>query len=158
MNVKRLLLAFLFTMPLCAQITYSVSKTTALSSSAEVVTVQQPATGAQVVRFISAYVDSTAACSITIERNAGPAATSAALTPVPANPEQAASIATAYSSSNVGTGSVITRAGIAAGGYVIVDLSHVYLRGNGVNKNLTVRTGSCTGTVNIDIVYTESAQ
>jgi len=139
---------------LCAQQTYSVTKSTALSSSAEVITVQQPASGSLTVNFVSAYIDSTAACSFTIERN-GTAATSTPLTPAPVNYNQASATTTGWSGSNVGTGTVITNAGIAAGGGVVIDLSRIVMQGNGTYKNLTLRTASCTATVNIVIVYTE---
>jgi hypothetical protein len=109
-----------------------------------------------IVRFVSAYIDSAGACSFTIEKE-GTAASSTALVPAPVNPvNSSAAISTGWYSSNVGTGTVITRASIAAGGSVIVDLSRVYLQGNGTSKNLSLRTASCSGVVNIVITYTES--
>jgi hypothetical protein len=139
-----------------AQVTYTVSKTTVLSSSAEVITVQQPSSNALVVRGISAYIDSTAACAFTIERDGTPA-TSTALTPVPLNPLISSSAAsTGWSSSNVGTGSVVTRAATPAGGSVVVDLTRLVMNGNGTFKNFTLRTASCTATVNVVLTYTEA--
>lgn len=152
---KLFLLALVLVGSSWGQLTYTVSKTTTLSSSAEVVTVQQPATGAMVVKFISAYIDSTAACTITIERS-GTAATTTSLTPVGLSSNQAAATTTAYYSSDVGTGSVMTRASIPAGGSIVVDLTRFTMSGNGTSKNLTVRTGTCSGTVDIVITYTES--
>ncbi len=151
------LLLLLFPVVLQAQITYTASKTTILSGAAEVVTVQQPATNSNVVRFIGAYIDSTAACAFTIERN-GTFATGTTLTPRPINPDQQAGIATAWSGSDVGTGTVITRATVGAGGWFFIDLSRVYMRGNNTSINLSLRTASCTATVNIVISYSESAQ
>lgn len=136
------------------QITYTASKTTALSGAAEVVTVQQAASSARNVQFVSAFVDCTVACTVTIERN-GTAATATALTPAPANPDASAAVATAWSGSNVGTGTVITRASIPAGGSLVVDLSRIYFTGSGAGKNLSVRTNSITGTVDIVITWTE---
>ena len=149
---KTLLLFAIGTVVGWGQITYTVSKTTVLSGSAEVITVQQPATGAKIVGFVGVYIDSTATCAITIERN-GTAATSTTLIPAKVNPDQTAPVATGWSASNVGTGTVITVATV--NGFFYQDLSKVYLYGNGTSKNLTVRTGSCSATVDIVITFTE---
>lgn len=141
---------------LFGQNVYTVSKTTTLSSSAEVVTVQQPATGSLITRFISAFVDSASGCAFTIERNGTPAS-STALTPAPANPSVTpAATTTAWYSSNVGTGTVLTRATLPAGGGIIVDITKVFLQGNNKGQNLTVRTASCSGVVDIVITYSEA--
>lgn len=153
--MKRLLLLFLMGWGLNAQIFYSTSKTTALSGAAEVVTVQLPATGTNTVNFLGAWVDCTVACTLTVERN-GAAATSTTLAVNNINPGQTAAAATGWSSSNVGTGTVISRIGIAAGGGVSIDLTKIRMTGNGTGQNLTIRTNSITGTVNITIVHSES--
>ena len=147
---------FFLSMSLWGQNIYTVSKTTTLSSSAEIITVQQPATGALITRFISAFVDSASGCAFTIERNGTPAS-STALTPVAANPSVTpAATTTAWYSSNVGVGSVITRATLPAGGGIVVDLSKVFLQKNDMGQNLTVRTASCSGVVDIVITYSEA--
>lgn len=150
------LLLFLLTIgSLQGQITYTISKTTVLSTSAEVITIQQPNSNAKSVNFKGAYIDSTVACSFTIERN-GAGATSTTLTPNPLNPDQSSSSAMGFSSSNVGVGTVVTRATVSAGGWLHISLDNAYMSGSGTGKNLTIRTASCTGTVNIVISYTES--
>lgn len=151
--MKRILLSLLLVDPLLGQVAYSVSKTTVLSGAAEVITIQQPDTGGKTVRFISAYMDSSAACPITIERN-GAAATTLGLTINPVNPVISPNIAaTAFSGSDVGVGTIITRANVNGG--LVVDLSRVVIFGSGTTKNLTLRTGTCTATVNIVITFTE---
>ena len=150
--MKKLLVLSLLAIPAWSQLVYTASKTTVLSGTAEVITVQQPATGSKIVRFISAFIDSTAACAITIEKD-GTAATGTALTPAPVLTGQVASAATAFYSSDVGSGTVITRASIPADGSIVVDLSRISMVGNNKGMNLTVRTASCTGTVDIVITY-----
>src|SRR5690242_4256563 len=77
-------------------------KQTALAGTAEVITVQQPASGAKNVSFVAAYVDCSAVCTITLERD-GTAATTTALTVVQVNPDfNVAATANAFSASNVG--------------------------------------------------------
>lgn len=159
MNHLRLPIRFLFLCLLAqtswSQIYYSVSKTTALSGASEVITIQQPASGAAVLRFIGAYIDCSVACTGTIERN-GTAATNTTLTIANVNPGETSPVSTAWSSSNVGTGTVISRFSIPASGATNIDLSKVYLAASGgTNKNLTIRTSSITGTVNIVIIYSE---
>lgn len=154
--MRKTLLGLLFCVPLLGQNYYTVSKTTTLSSSAEIITVQQPATNALITRFVSARIDSVGACTFTIEINGTPASTTA-LTPAPVTTGEATATTTAYYSSNVGTGTVIFRGGVAANSwYPLIDLSHTTLSGNGTSKNLTLRTASCSGVVNITITYTES--
>lgn len=153
--IRRFVIFLLSLGALQAQIYYSTSKTTALSGAAEVVTVQLPATGTNTVNFLGAWVDCTVACTLTVERN-GTAATSTTLAVNNINPGQTAAATTGWSSSNVGTGTVISRIGIAAGGGVSIDLTKVRMTGNGTNQNLTIRTNSITGTVNITIIHSES--
>lgn len=138
-----------------AQYSYSVVKTTTLSGAAEVITVQQPSSGSTTVRAVGAYIDSTVAIDITIERN-GSAASATSLTIANVNPGDATPRATAWSGSNVGVGTIISKATIPAGGSQLFDLTRIIMAGNGINKNFTLRTSSITGTVNIIIVYTES--
>lgn len=148
------ILFLLFAVSSYSQIYYSVNKTTVLSAAAEVITVQQPVTAATVVRFVGIYIDSTAAVNITVERN-GTAASATSLAVNNVNPGEQIATTGAYSSSNVGAGTVITRMSIPAGGAGIIDLSKVAMIGSGTNKNLTIRTSSITGTVNIVISYYE---
>lgn len=155
--MKKLLLLFaLCVVGAQAQIYYTASKTTTLAAASEAITVQQIATGGQVIRFVSAYVDSSSSCAITVERD-GTAATSTTLTVANVNPSEGAGTSTAWSASNVGSGTVITRATVGTGGSIVIDLSKVRIALQGTQRNLTVRTGTCTGTVNIVIMFTESS-
>ena len=151
------LLLLLFSGVAAAQAAYVVQKTTSLSSAAEVITVQQiaQAPGGRIIEFRSAYIDCSATCDVTIERD-GTAATTTALATVPVNARDLASKATAYSSSNVGSGTVLSVATIQAGGALGFDLSGISInKEGGTSSNLTVRTSSITGTVHISIKWTE---
>lgn len=156
--MKKLLLLPLFFLPCFAQ-EYAVTKTTTLAGAAEVITVQQPATGARQVTFRSFYIDCSVACTISLERN-GSAATSTTLAVNNINPGEGAATTTAWSSSNVGTGTVLAKYNINAGGSMTVDLTGIYFnQGNplGTATNLTIRTSSITGTVDIIVRYWEKA-
>lgn len=155
-------LLFLFVMSLLTWLShavraqdYAATKATSLSGAAEVVTVQQPAATAATVRFVGVSIDCTVACTYTIERN-GTAASSTTLTTVALLAGSAASKALAWSSSNVGTGTVIYRGQIAAGGGQTIPLSGVVLSGVGTTKNVTIRTNSITGDVKINFRWTEA--
>lgn len=133
---------------------YVVTKQTSLSGAAEVITVQQPATGSRQVSFKSAFVDCSVACTVTLERN-GTAATATTLAVRNVNPGELAASAVAFSSSNVGTGTVLGTASLVAGGAVIFDLTGInFAQGSVANNNLTIRTSSITGTVDISISFT----
>lgn len=152
--MKKLLTGlFVFSAVAFGQITYSANKTTSLSGAAEVVTVQQPASG-KLIEFVGVSVDCTVACAFTIERN-GTAATTTSLTVVNVNPSETSPTAVAFSGSNSTGGTVIGRYSLAAGGAAVIDLRAVKIQATHVNKNLTIRTNSITGTVDINIVFTE---
>jgi hypothetical protein len=135
--------------------TYVAVKTTKLNNAAEVVTVQQPATGARTVRFLGAWLDCSVACTATLERN-GTAASSTTLATAQVNPSVGtASTATAWSSSNVGAGTVIGAYSIPGAGGIPIGLTGIDNVGNGTAKNLTIRTNSITGTVDIIFKWQE---
>lgn len=154
--MKKLLFLFLFCLGLLpAQIVYVATKTTALSGSAEIVTVQASNTQAVATRFIGAFIDSSSAsCGITIEWKGTPA-TASTLTVATLPPATSTAISSAYSSSNVGTGTVIYRGTVPSGGGVWVDLSKAFWNTATIANNLTVRTASCTTTVDINIYFQE---
>ncbi len=83
-----------------AQVGFTVRKNTVLTAAAEVITLQQPATGSKTVNFIGFYIDCSVACTVTLERN-GAAATSTALTVNNINPNEPTIAGIAWSSSNV---------------------------------------------------------
>lgn len=150
---------FLLASPLWCQISYVAQKTTSLSGAAEVVTIQQraPASSNRFVDFKTAYIDCSVACTVTLERN-GTFASTTALTIANVNPGETATTVTAYSASNVGTGTVIQVVSIQAGGYLVFGLDNpsINLKSQGgTSENFTLRTSSITGTVHITINWTE---
>ncbi len=135
---------------------YVVSHTASLSSTTDKVTVQQPATGARQIRFRGALVScSTAAttpCVLTLAQNGTAAtATTLAVTPLNLSPPAAS---TAWSGSNVGTGTVIHVYTLVVGGDYWLDLSQFFLA-PGVNSNISLGFGSLTGSTSIAIFYVE---
>lgn len=134
---------------------YVALKTTTLSATAETVTVQQPASGAKDVYFVDALVHSSVAATLTIERD-GTAATTTTLTPVKTNSWIPTATATAFHTSNAGSGTAVSNAiDIPANTNVTIDLSSFNLLGAGTAKNLTLKTNSITGTVKIRIKWEE---
>jgi hypothetical protein len=135
-----------------------VQKTTSLSATAEVITIQQPqATPRTLVKFVSAYVDCSVQCTLTLERN-GSAATSTTLTPRNIDPAETAPLVQAFSSSNSSGGSVLQVLTIQGGGSVLLDLSNFKFLATYTNgANLTLRTSSITGTVHITVLFSETA-
>lgn len=154
--MKKLLVVALFGISCFGQ-TYLVRKNTSLTTAAEVVTIQQPATGARQVTFISAYFDCSVACTFTLERN-GTAASSTTLAVNNVNPGESAATTTAWSASNVGTGTVLQSFGCQAACNISIDLTGFsFAQVNGTGVNLTLRSSSITGTVNIFFKYTEKS-
>lgn len=152
--MKKLFLLGLFGVSCFGQI-YTVRKNTSLTATAEIVTIQQPATGARYVTFISAYFDCSVACSFTLERN-GTAASSTTLAVNNINPGETTVATTAWSASNVGTGTVLASYNCTAACSVSIDLTGVvFQQVNGTGTNLTLRSSSITGTVNIIFKYSE---
>jgi hypothetical protein len=150
---KLLFLGIFAVLPLFPQ-SYTVQKTTVLSGAAEVITVQQPNTGSRKVFFQAAYVDCSVACTVTLERS-GTAASATTLAVNNINVGEAAAKVTAFSGSNVGTGITLGAYSVNAGGSLVIDLSAVQWN-IGVNTtNLTIRTSSISGTVNILIQLRE---
>jgi hypothetical protein len=134
---------------------YCATKTTALSGAAEVVTVQQPATGARSVSFSGASIYASVETGLLLQRD-GTAASSTTLAPAKLNASADTAAATAWSSSNVGSGTTLAAYTVPAGGTLVLDLSGIWLLGNGTAKNLTLRTASVTGTVKINICWREN--
>jgi hypothetical protein len=151
--MKSLVLLFFLGFTAFAQ-EFVVLRTATLSNSAEAVTIQQPSSGGKRVNFRSAWIDSTVDVEVTIERN-GTAASSTSTTPVAVNPPGTATVS-AYHTSNVGPGTVISRFTCKAGPVCTVDISAVSQVGSGTSKNFTLRTSSITGTVHIGIQWVET--
>lgn len=136
---------------------YTAYKQTALSSAAEILTVQQAAgIVPRTATFTGAYIWCSVACTVTVERN-GTAATTTAQTPAPANPQSGPSELQAFNTSNVGVGSVIAGPfNLAASQGMPIDLAKVAFAANSAAaQNITLRTNSITGTVNLGFVWQE---
>lgn len=133
---------------------YTVVRDATLSGAAEVVTIQQPATGASKVRLLWASVYCSVACDVTQERN-GTAATTTAATAAKVNPDKADSAAaTVFHTSNVGVGTVISKTP-TSGGTATISFDKIVLVGDGTTKNYTIRTSSITGRVVIVLAWEE---
>lgn len=127
---------------------YIVYKETTLSSAAEVITIQQPATGAKIVNVTDAYIYCSVACNPTVEINGTPATTTS-LAVIAGGSLQQPSAVTAWSGSNVGVGTVVSKIPVPAGTAFPLDMTGLQLSGPGTSKNITIRTDAITGTVRI---------
>ena len=139
---------------------YTVSKTTSLSGAAEIITVQgvsansanATAATANLIAFQSASVTCSAACTFTVERDGTPATTTSQV-PTGIDAQYPASTATAYNTSNVGSGTVLSAYQLPAAGTITLNLMGKTIRTGG--SNFSIRTNSITATVNINIQYAE---
>lgn len=151
----RLLLLILAWLPCQAQIYYTAAKTTSLSAGNEVITLQAPATAAAMtknIQLVGAAVTCSVACTATLERD-GTAATTTTLASAALLKSSPAATTAAYSSSNVGTGTVLSSYSIPAAGTLSFDLSAKWLASAG--ENVTIRTSAITGTVYITFMWIE---
>jgi len=133
---------------------YVVVRAVSLSGSGEAVTIQQPASSSKRVQFTSADASCSVTCDVTIERD-GTAATATAATIAKLNAEAPTPRATAFSASDVGTGTVIGKRTLLNGGMVRFDLNSKWLQGDGTSTNLTIRISSITGEAKINIFWRE---
>ena len=138
--------------------TYTTSQSFTLSTSAAVLTVQQPAALANTVELLYARIESTVALAFELERD-GTAATATATTEVGTTVLTPTAAATAFQGSDVGNGTTIDTILVQLDQAVTVDLSrtgyNVWLVGAGTTKNFSVRSASGTGTVRITICWRE---
>lgn len=127
------------------------------SGTSNVVTIQQPATGARSVRGVIVSVYSEKAGDIEFERDgAAASATAATIVSTDRNAANTTPKFKAWSASNVGNGTTLWLEPIAAGGKRDYDMSSTFLNGNGTAKNWTVRvTTGEAGRITINIVVDE---
>lgn len=131
-------------------IRYHANITTVLAGAAEKVTIQSSATATQAV-FESADVYCSAACNVTISQN-GTAATTTAFAIVGVNGASTTGAPIAYSSSNVGTGTILGTYTVPAGATLSLDMTEFIIPANaGTAANLSIGTDSITGTARIQI-------
>lgn len=143
-------------LPLVASSRYSATTgDVSLSGSATTLTIQQPATGAKQVALETATVYCSVACNVTQAQN-GAAATATAATLTPITSTGQAPSATAWTASNVGSGTAVGPIlHLAAGATVVIDLSRVTMGTGGTGTNYSVTVSSITGTANITILENE---
>jgi len=157
MNLRFLPILLLFTSSLLAQRattqpTHTAFHAASLSSSTDKVTVQGVA-GGKNGQFTTATVYCSVACSFTFQQN-GAAATTTTLATTPFNLAPP-STATAWSASNVGTGTTLPTFNIPAGGGTMTfDLSMFTLQPS-PTSNLSIGIASMTGSTQITINWTE---
>lgn len=155
MKIKLILTSLIFSTLAFSQTYYTATKTTALTSSAEVITIQQPATGSRNVKFISVYFDCSVACTAALERG-GVAATATALTVNPINAGDVAAVTKAFSGSDATAVTVISKINCIAACAQTLDLTGLAFKaGQTTSTNLTLRTSSITGTVDITFKFQE---
>lgn len=156
--MKKLLLAAVLTCACAfADGDYVAYQKSTLSSAATALTVQQPASASKTVTFRAAVIicDSTAKCDFTLERD-GTAATATAGTAVGLTSVTNASKATVFTASNAGAGALAIPYTIPAGGVLPIELSRMRLFGDGTAKNVTLRVASMTGTITLQIYFSEN--
>lgn len=136
---------------------FTATKTTSLSAAAEVITVQHTANDRKTVVFKGASLYCSVSCTITLERDGTAASTTvfSAVNTNPSNLNVKAATSVAYSSSNVGVGTVLTSYAIGSGGTFSIDLTNMILPSS-TAANLTFRTNSITGTVIITVLWYEN--
>lgn len=153
--MKKLLFLALFVSSFCSAQVYVARKQTVLTAAAEVVTIQQPTSASRQVTFIGAYFDCSVACSFTLEVNGTPATTTT-LAVNNVNPVETVAKSTAFSASNVGTGTVLFSYNCANACSQSIDLTGiVFAQGSSNITNLTLRSSSITGTVDIGFKFSE---
>jgi len=133
---------------------FSVFKATTLSGTAEVITLQQPASDGNFIRVEDVEVWCSVACDVTLERD-GAAATGTALTPI-VQITYGTSTTNAFHTSDAGVGTVITTKTLPLNTIIpIVFNGGLYLAPTSTGSNFTVRTSAITGDVKITIVWRE---
>jgi hypothetical protein len=142
----------LVTREVTRQRNFCYRKLTSLSGTAEKITIQQPASGAALVRMQSVTFYASVATVFTLSMN-GTAATGTAGTPVVLSFGTA--LANVFHTSNAGAGTVLNTYRLAAGEQITLDLSAITLEGDGTAKNVSVATDSVTGDVEFCFVWSE---
>ena len=136
--------------------TYNATCTFSLSAAATAMTIQQPASGAKTVRFISSYIRSDAAITLKQERNGTTA--SATTATVRKQPEAATATATAWCASNAGSGTPVIAddaVQIPASSPQVLDLSSIQMKGDGIAVNFTIRISTATANGAMVITWEE---
>lgn len=133
---------------------YSLTQSVTLSSTAGVWTIQQPSTVTKTSVPVSAVLTCSSATTATVERD-GTAATTTTATPVQWNPSSSAATTKAYTSSNVGVGTVVANYSIPANSPVSLDVTGLILWSYQTSRNVTIRTASVSATCEITLKWYE---
>ena len=152
---KLILLLLAAACPLAAieyNVTYDVT-----SGTSNVITIQQPATGARTVqgKFVEVYCSVT--CDVEVERD-GTAATGTEATIVAVNRNAVNTTPKfkAYHTSNVGEGTTLYLRPVPTGGSIVLGMESIFLTGNGTAKNWTIRvTAGSSGRLTINLKVDE---
>lgn len=134
---------------------YAVYQEFTLSTSAAVLTVQQPTSAPRQITFEGAVVYCSVACVPSLEIN-GTVATVTGVTPVKLDTRGSAATSTAYTGSDSTGGTVIGKYSVAAGQQLGITKSGLTLGvGSGVHQNVTIRTDAISGTARILLMWSE---
>lgn len=156
--MTKLILLFLFIVTEGFSQLYILQKTTTLSSSAETITVHSPgtATNPRVIRFKSAYADCANACTITLLRS-GVAPTTTSQTPASIQKGATAASALGFNTSNTSGGTTLGVYAVGKGGSITLDLAglNMELKASSAD-NVTLKTNSISGVVNMFIIWEEA--
>ena len=137
---------------------YTTSHAFTLSTSAAVLTIQQPAATANTVEVLFVRLETSADLVFELERN-GTAATATATTEVGTSANNPTATATAFHTSDVGNGTTIDTILVQSDVEKTVDMVpyNVWLVGVGTTKNFSVRSASsASSTVRITIGWRET--
>ncbi|MFN7918916.1 MAG: hypothetical protein U0Q16_02395 [Bryobacteraceae bacterium] len=133
---------------------YFASGSVTLSGSGSAFTIQLPAKSSSRVYLQSAYIECSADCVLTQERN-GSAATTTAVAAVPTN-GGGTPAATFYQSSDSTSGSVLVSLNVKANAGISLDMTaSAFSRNGGTAQNHTFRVGAMTGTVKVSLRWGE---
>jgi hypothetical protein len=149
------ILILLFAWNLAAQTgngSYVAFHAASLSTSTDKVTVQGVA-GGKSTRFTTATIYCSVACGFTFQQN-GAAATTTTLATTPFNLAPP-STATAWSASNVGTGTTLPTFNIPTGGGTMTFDISMFTLAPSPTSNLSIGIASMTGNTQIAINWTE---
>jgi hypothetical protein len=133
---------------------YSTVYNATVSSSAAVLTVQQPATPIvhAILRSVSIYCS--VACTVQVERD-GSAATATAGTAASSTQEAPSAGVLVFTGSNVGSGTILSQAfQVSAGTSILVNLAGLEML-KAQPRNYSFRTNSISGTVQMTLLWDE---
>jgi hypothetical protein len=134
---------------------YATYQEFTLSTSAAVLTVQQPTSAPRQITFEGAVIYCSVACVPSLEIN-GTVATVTAVTPIKMDSRAPAATSTAYTGSDSTGGAVVGKYSVSAGGQIGITKSGLTLGvGSGVHQNVTIRTDAISGTVHILLMWSE---